>query len=143
MKRKYIMLSLLILGPKQPGNDIDVYLAPLLEDLNKLWKDGVRIFDAYLKEYFILRAVIFCTINDFSAYGNLSGHRTKGEKACPICGEETHTIRLKNCGKMFIWDTVDFLIIITPTDGRRKLLMVRLSWRKHQYHYPENKYILL
>jgi Transposase family tnp2 len=77
MKRKYIMLSLLISGPKQSGNDIDVYLAPLLEDLNKLWKDGVRIFDAYLKEYFILRAVIFCTINDFSAYGNLSGHRTK------------------------------------------------------------------
>jgi Transposase family tnp2 len=99
MKRKYIMLSLLISGPKQPGNDIDVYLTPLLEDLNKLWKDGVRIFDVYLKEYFILRAVIFYTINDFPAYGNLSGHRTKGAKACPICGEETHTIRLKNCGK--------------------------------------------
>jgi Transposase family tnp2 len=65
MKRKYIMLSLLISGLKQPRNDIDVYLAPLLEDLNKLWKDGVRIFDAYLKEYFILRTVIFCTINDF------------------------------------------------------------------------------
>jgi Transposase family tnp2 len=67
--------------------------------VNKLWKDGVRIFDAYLKKYFILRAIIFCTINDFSAYGNLSGHRTKGAKACPICGEETHTIRLKNYGK--------------------------------------------
>jgi Transposase family tnp2 len=77
MKRKYIILSLLISGPKQPGNDIDVYLAPLLEDLNKLWKDRVRIFDAYLKEYFIFRAVIFCTINDFPTYGNLSGHRTK------------------------------------------------------------------
>jgi Transposase family tnp2 len=74
-------------------------MAPLLEDLNKLWKDGVRIFDAYLKEYFILRAVIFCTINDFSAYGNLSGHRTKRAKMCPICREETHTIRLKNCEK--------------------------------------------
>jgi Transposase family tnp2 len=67
-------------------------LAPLLEDLYKLWKDGVRIFDAYLKEYFILRAIIFFTINDFLAYGNLSGHRTKGAKACPIYGEDTHTI---------------------------------------------------
>jgi Transposase family tnp2 len=98
-------LSLLISGPKQPGNDIDVYLAPLLEDLNKLWKDGVRIFDTYLKEYFIIRAVIFCTINDFPAYGNLSGHRTKGAKACPICGEETHTIRLKNYGKKCLFGT--------------------------------------
>jgi Transposase family tnp2 len=73
------MLSLLISDPKQPNNDIR-------------WKDGVRIFDVYLKEYFILRVIIFCTINDFSAYGNLSDHRTERAKACPICGEDTHTI---------------------------------------------------
>ena len=34
MKRKFMMLSLLISGPKQPGNDLDVYLAPLIDDLN-------------------------------------------------------------------------------------------------------------
>ena len=28
MKRKFMLLSLLISGPRQPGNDIDVYLAP-------------------------------------------------------------------------------------------------------------------
>jgi Transposase family tnp2 len=105
MKIKYIMLLLLISDPKQAGNDIDVYLAPLLEDLNKLWKDGVRIFDAYLKEYFILRAVIFYTINDFSTYGNLLGHRTKGANVCPIFGEKTHTIRLKNRGKKYLFGT--------------------------------------
>ena len=33
MKRKYIMMTLLISGSKQPGNDIDVYLAPLIDDL--------------------------------------------------------------------------------------------------------------
>jgi Transposase family tnp2 len=99
MKKKYKTLSLPISDPKQPGNDIDVYLAPLLEDLNKLWKDGVIIFDEYLKEYFILRAIIFGMINDFSAYGNLSGHRTKQVKTCPIYGENTHIIGSKNCGK--------------------------------------------
>ena len=36
MKRKFMMLSLLISGPRQPGNDIDVYLAPLLDDLKML-----------------------------------------------------------------------------------------------------------
>ncbi|CAM8882783.1 unnamed protein product [Rhodiola kirilowii] len=41
MKRKYMMLSLLISGPRQPGNDIDVYLAPLIEDLKLLWNEGV------------------------------------------------------------------------------------------------------
>jgi hypothetical protein len=42
-----------------------------LKDLNKLWKDGVMIFDVYLKEYFIIPAIIFCMINDLSAYDNL------------------------------------------------------------------------
>jgi len=33
MKCKYMMLSMMISGPKQLGNDIDVYLNPLIEDL--------------------------------------------------------------------------------------------------------------
>ena len=47
MKRKYIMMSLLISGPSQLGNDIDVYLAPLVKDLKKLWQDGEVVYDAY------------------------------------------------------------------------------------------------
>ncbi|XP_074283650.1 uncharacterized protein LOC141608187 [Silene latifolia] len=41
-KSKYILLTLLISGPKQSGNDIDVYLAPLIEDLKLLWNVGVK-----------------------------------------------------------------------------------------------------
>lgn len=42
MKRKFMMLSLLISGPAQPGNDIDVFLAPLIDDLKILWEVGVE-----------------------------------------------------------------------------------------------------
>ena len=52
MKRKYIMMSLLIQCPKQPGNDINVYLAPLIEDLKELWSPGIEVYDAYGKERF-------------------------------------------------------------------------------------------
>ncbi|CAI9293383.1 unnamed protein product [Lactuca saligna] len=31
--KKFMMLNLLISGPNQPGHNIDVYLAPLIEDL--------------------------------------------------------------------------------------------------------------
>ncbi|XP_031127651.1 uncharacterized protein LOC116029751 [Ipomoea triloba] len=89
MKRKYILLCLMIYGPKQPGNDIDVFLAPLIEDLKSLWDEGALVFDAYRKESFKLHAMLFCTINDFPAYGNLSGYSVKGHKACPICEENT------------------------------------------------------
>jgi hypothetical protein len=41
-KQKYIMMSRLILGPQQPGNDIDTYFSPLVEDLKEMWStDGV------------------------------------------------------------------------------------------------------
>ncbi|RVX18397.1 hypothetical protein CK203_006331 [Vitis vinifera] len=62
-------------GPRQPGNDIDVYLAPLLDDLKMLWDVGVECYDVHQQEVFTLRAVLLWTINDFPAYGNLSGHR--------------------------------------------------------------------
>ena len=55
MKRKYIILSLFIPGPKQPGNDIDVYLAPLIDDLKVLWNDGVSMYDAHASKDFTLR----------------------------------------------------------------------------------------
>ncbi|XP_073153348.1 uncharacterized protein [Henckelia pumila] len=100
MKRKFMMLSLLIYGPKQPGNDIYVYLAPLVDELKCLWEIGVDAYDAYRKEYFSLRAVLLWTINDFPAYGNMSGCVVKGYQACPICGEETYSTRLKHSRKI-------------------------------------------
>ncbi|XP_027911496.1 uncharacterized protein LOC114170208 [Vigna unguiculata] len=58
MKRKYMMLSMMISGPKQPGNDIDVYLTPLIEDLRLLWEEGVEVFDAHGNDNFNLRALL-------------------------------------------------------------------------------------
>jgi hypothetical protein len=37
---------MLIFGPKQPGNDIDVFLEPLMEDMKILWEEGVKMIDA-------------------------------------------------------------------------------------------------
>ncbi|CAL8120092.1 unnamed protein product [Prunus armeniaca] len=100
MKRKFMMLTLLISGPKQPGNDIDVYLEPLIDDLKSLWDVIGGVYDAHNGEYFTLRAALMWTINDFPAYGNLSGCVVKGYKACPICGDDTPSHRLKNGHKI-------------------------------------------
>ncbi|KAH9717946.1 hypothetical protein KPL71_022033 [Citrus sinensis] len=53
MKRKFLMLSLLISGPKQPGNDLDVYLAPLIEDLKTLWDVDPNTLDQLQEELVI------------------------------------------------------------------------------------------
>ncbi|KAL5578036.1 hypothetical protein UlMin_019735 [Ulmus minor] len=100
MKQKFVMLTMLISGPRQPGNDIDVYLAPLIEDLKMLWEEGVECFDGSREENFTLRALLLWTINDFPAYGNLSGYSVKGYFACPICGENTCSKRLEHGQKI-------------------------------------------
>ena len=65
MKRKFIMMLVLIQGPKQPGNEIDVYLRPLVKELLQLWNGkGVRVWDEHKQEEFDLHALLFVTIND-------------------------------------------------------------------------------
>jgi hypothetical protein len=44
------MLSLIILGPSSPGMNIDVYLQPLVTELNQLWDVRVQTFDVSLKK---------------------------------------------------------------------------------------------
>ncbi|GJR78934.1 hypothetical protein Tco_0149719 [Tanacetum coccineum] len=68
MKESSFMLTLLILGPKSLGEDIDVYLRPLIEDLK--------------------------TINDFPARSSLSGWSGQGYKACPTCNKDTPSVRV-------------------------------------------------
>ena len=88
------MLSLLIPGPQAPGRDIDVYLRPLIDELKKLWIDGVVTYDVSTEQTFKMHAVVMWTINDFPAYGNLSGWSTKGYLACPNCNEDISSQRL-------------------------------------------------
>ena len=65
MKRKFIMMPVVIPGLKQPSNDIDVYVKPLVDDLLLLWKEeGVRVWDAHAEEHFNQRALLFVTTND-------------------------------------------------------------------------------
>jgi len=44
----------------------------------------------------ILHALLFCTINDFPAYGSLSGYSVKEHNTCPICEENTSYHQLKH-----------------------------------------------
>jgi len=87
---------MMISCPRQPGNDINVYLSPLIEHLTKLWDKGVLVFDGFRNETFHLCAMLFCTINDFLAYGNLSRYSVKGHRACLIREEDTSYIQLKH-----------------------------------------------
>ncbi|KAL4585273.1 hypothetical protein LXL04_009889 [Taraxacum kok-saghyz] len=99
MHKSNYLLTLLIPGPKSPGKDFDVFLRPLVDELNVLWGDGVQAYDAHSKSLFTLRAAVIWTISDFPAYAYLSGWSTMGKLACPICLEDTRSNRIhgKQC----------------------------------------------
>ncbi|XP_010474311.1 PREDICTED: uncharacterized protein LOC104753810 [Camelina sativa] len=86
MKKENIMLTLLVPGPQQPSNSIDVYLEPLIEDLNHVWNNGETTYDAFSKSTFNLKAMLLWTISDFPAYENLAGCKRLPPK---------HSFRLK------------------------------------------------
>jgi hypothetical protein len=55
-KQKYMMLTIMVSGPKQPGDCIDVYLRPLVDDLIIL-KPGVsEVWDEFKCEEFTMHA---------------------------------------------------------------------------------------
>jgi hypothetical protein len=55
-------------SPRQPSNDIDVYLRPLVDELLQLWdKPSVCVWDEHKQSEFDLQALMFVTINDWPA----------------------------------------------------------------------------
>ena len=92
-KKHFIMLSLIIPGKKSvTGENFDVYLQPLVEELQILWGTGVQTEDASMyngSRRFNMKAILLWTMHDFPAYGIVAGCVTKGYKGCPICGSNT------------------------------------------------------
>ncbi|WMV56116.1 hypothetical protein MTR67_049501 [Solanum verrucosum] len=100
MKPEYMMLSMIIPGPSSPGQDIDVYLQPLIVELKELWEFGIETYDAHTNQTFQMRAALMWTISDFPALAMLSGWSTKGKLACPTCNYDTCSQYLKHSRKM-------------------------------------------
>ncbi|GKG12283.1 transposon, En/Spm-like protein [Tanacetum coccineum] len=51
-----------------------------------------------------MRAALLWTINDFPAYGMVSGWSTHGKLSCPYCMENTKAFTLKHGGKPSFFD---------------------------------------
>ncbi|XP_058774870.1 uncharacterized protein LOC131649136 isoform X2 [Vicia villosa] len=102
MMMPYMYLTLIIPGPDNPKGKIDVYLQPLIDELQQLWNDGVVTYDSSKRQNFRLRAALIWTINDFPAYGMLSGWSTSGIFACPVCKGSLKAFSLKK-GRKRSW----------------------------------------
>lgn len=126
MKQTNMILSLLIPGERAPGNDIDIYLQPLIDELKELWEEGVDTFDASSKTTFQMRATLLWTISDFPGYAVLSGWSTKGRLACPVCNVET-------CSKRLVYGKKQCYMC------HRRFLPLDHKWRDNKRNFDGNK----
>jgi len=94
---------------------IDFYLSPLIEDLKLLWDWGVEGFNGFANENFKIHVMLFCTINDFPVYENLSKYNVKAHKTCLICDEDITSQQLKH--------------------GRKKIYIRHRRFLRSQYPY--------
>lgn len=108
-------------------------LKPLIDELTTLWNDGVLTYDVSLRQNIIMKAALMWTIDDFRAYGMMSGWMIAGTLGCPICMERLKAFTLKNSRKIsYFFVTVNF-----PLDRpymRNKMHSRNIVQRLHPFH---------
>jgi len=99
MRPEFMFLSMVIPGPSNPGQNIDVCLRSLVDELTQLWSSGALTYDISRKQNFVMRAALMWTINDFPAYEMFSDWSTHEKLACLYSMENNKAFTLRNGGK--------------------------------------------
>ena len=120
MKDEYMFLSIIVTGPRNPKEKLDVFLQPLIAELKHLWEVGVQTYDVSSKQNFQMRVALMWTISDFPAYSMLSGWSTAGKLACPYCMENSDAFSLSKGGKTSWFD------------NHRKFLLMEHPFRRNK-----------
>lgn len=90
IKNFFIMMILLIYERNSiTTTNIDIMLAPLIQELLECWNLGIVCFDANREEVFASRTMINWCLHDYHAFTTLAGVSNKGHLCCPICGSNT------------------------------------------------------
>ncbi|XP_033148227.1 uncharacterized protein LOC103868691 isoform X1 [Brassica rapa] len=122
MRREFLFFSILVPGPEHLKRSLDVFLQPLIYELQQLWTHGPETYDVSYKENFQMR-----TISDFPAYGMLSGWTMHGILSCPHCQDSTDAFQLKH-GRKSCW-----------FDCHRRFLPPDHPYRKSRTLFTKNK----
>ena len=125
-----MFLTVIVSGPKNPKQGIDVFLQPLISELCQLQEVSVLIYDVSLKQNFMMRAALMWTVSDFPAYAMLSGWSMAGKLACLYCGNDSDAFYLANGCK------------ISWFDNHRKFLLPNHPFRRNKQRFLKNKVVL-
>jgi hypothetical protein len=145
MRPEFIFLSTIMPGPSSPGQNIDVCLRPLINELTQLWSSGALAYDISRKHNFVMRAALMCTINDFLAYGMVSSWSTHGKLVCSYCMENNKAFTLTNGGKAsFFYCHCRFLLLNHMYRKTERIsLLAELKRMLHPHVFPVKNCMML
>ena len=89
---------MLIEGPKQPGNNINLYLGLLKEELDTLSETPAYTWDGAEKEYFPMRAALLMMVHDYLGYGYVAGQVVHEFSGCVRRMDDTTYRQLDRSG---------------------------------------------
>jgi hypothetical protein len=101
-QRQNILLSLIISG--HPGNNMGVFMEPLIDELVHAWEEGVWTYDRATKTKFKMHVWYQYSLHDLLAYGIFSAWCVHGRFPCPVCKEGLRFIWLQKGGKYSAFD---------------------------------------
>ncbi|XP_039118048.1 uncharacterized protein LOC120253911 [Dioscorea cayenensis subsp. rotundata] len=108
------------------GNDIDVYLQPLIRELKELWYNGVDTYDSYAHEMFKMHAALMWAISNYPSLGNLSGWNVYTRRAFIHCNYASDPCHLPHSRKWCFMGHRRFL------DGGHKFRLNRIRFNGEQ-----------
>jgi len=97
-----MFLSLIISG--YPGDNMCVYMEPLVDDLLRAWEEGVWTYDRATKTNFNMRVWYMYSLHDLPAYGLFCGWCVHGKFPCPVCKAALKFLCLAKGGKYSSFD---------------------------------------
>ncbi|KAL3679629.1 hypothetical protein R1sor_022585 [Riccia sorocarpa] len=120
-KKGFLLLTLIIPGPKKVKN-FDVYLQPLVEELQQLWTGADDVYDGRTTRigrdrWFTLKGIMLWTMHDYPGYTQISGFQTSGYAACSTCGPALPVARSVHLSKQVYMQYFTFLPLDHPLRG--------------------------
>ena len=73
MRKEYNFLTLMVPRSYSLAKCLDVYMRPLIDELQELWENGLPTFYRHGQTSFMMKVTVIWTINDYPAYGMLFG----------------------------------------------------------------------
>ncbi|KAL3675626.1 hypothetical protein R1sor_025574 [Riccia sorocarpa] len=108
--------------PRKKVKNIDIYLKPLVEELQQVWTGVDDVYDGRTERigrdrWFTLKGVLLWTMYDYPGFAQVSGFQTSRYATCPTCGPALPVARSSHLSKQVYMSYSTYIPLDDPLCG--------------------------